>query len=639
MSLPVIQSPLFLGTTLNHNRSTDFNFPLKLPPKSLLRPPSFIILRTTYASRPAAAKSLPLDSFSRTISAFACIKPYLQSEWKPILQAWTFSAISVFSLSRMVTKSGNISSILNDFHTVRGEGLVLAILVLVRLVSSYFQQALLWEAALNSVYRVRVSVFEKLLERDLAFFEGSDGVLAGDIAYRITAEASDISDTVFALLNTIVPSTLQLAVMAAQMLAISPALSLISAVVIPSIALVTAYLGKRLREISQNAHLSIAMLAAYLNEVIPSILFVKSSSTEWSESVRFNRLALADLSARLKKKKMKALVPQIVQVIYFGALSVFCVGSLVLSGGTLDGCSLISFITSLVFLIEPIQGVGKAYNELKEGEPAIERLFDLARFEPQVNNKQDAIDINSVTGEVKFCGISYQYRDDFPLVLNGVDLHIKAGETVALVGPSGGGKTTLVKLLLRLYDPLCGCIYIDDFNIRSIRLESLRRHIGLVSQDIILFSGTVAENIGYKDLMTEIDMERVEHAAKVANADEFIRTLPNGYETNIGPRGSMLSGGQKQRLAIARALYQNPSILVLDEATSALDSRSELLVRQAVERVMKNHTVLIIAHRLETVLMAERVFRLDDGKLEEIARSSLVRGDQQLLASAAGLVV
>lgn len=211
-----------------------------------------------------------------------------------------------------------------------------------------------------------------------------------------------------------------------------------------------------------------------------------------------------------------------------------------------------------------------------------------------------------------------------PLVLNGLDLHIKAGETIALVGPSGGGKTTLVKLLLRLYDPSTGCILIDNNNIQSIRLESLRRHVGLVSQDITLFSGTVAENIGYRDLMTKIDMEKVELAAQTANADEFIRLLPEGYETNIGPRGSMLSGGQKQRLAIARALYQNSSILILDEATSALDSRSELLVRQAVKRLMENHTVLVIAHRLETVLMANRVFLLEDGKLKEVTRASLL---------------
>lgn len=194
-------------------------------------------------------------------------------------------------------------------------------------------------------------------------------------------------------------------------------------------------------------------------------------------------------------------------------------------------------------------------------------------------------------------------------------------------------KTTLVKLLLRLYDPLQGSIFIDGLDIRGIRIESLRRNIGLVSQDTTLFSGSVAENIGYRDRMAGIDMERVKLAARTASAEEFIEALPLSYETNVGPRGSIFSGGQKQRIAIARALYQDPSILILDEATSALDSKSELLVRRALQHLMQNRTVLVIAHRLETVLMAERVFLLDDGYLQEVPRSSLLDGQGGSLAS------
>ncbi|KAG2682978.1 hypothetical protein I3760_10G010500 [Carya illinoinensis] len=438
--------------------------------------------------------------------------------------------------------------------------------------------------------------------------------------------------------STLFSITLQLSAMAAQMLMISPALSIISAVVIPCMALLVAHLGEKLRTISNEAHMSIAALSAYLNEVLPAILFVKANNSGPWESARFQRLAHTNLSDQLRKKKMKAFIPQITQIIYFGALFVFCAGSLMVSSGSFNGGSMVSFITSLVFLVEPIQGVGKAYNELKQGEPAIERLLDLTRVNSKVIEKTDAIDLDCIEGEVKFCDISFGYGDDVPLVLNGVNLHIKAGETIALVGPSGGGKTTLIKLLLRLYDPLSGGILIDNHNIQDIRLDSLRRHVSLVSQDITMFSGTVAENIGYRDLMSSIDMERVEHAAQTANADEFIRKLPEGYKTNIGPRGSILSGGQKQRLALARALYQNPSILILDEATSALDSRSELLVRQAVERMMQNRTVLVIAHRLETVSMAKRIFLLNDGKLDELSRWTLVDRHHDL-AESTGLVI
>lgn len=536
-------------------------------------------------------------------------------------------------------KFGQFSSSIGKINgvTLRNDGLVLAGLFLAKLIATYGQHALLWEAALNASYKIRVFVFERVLERELGFFEGGGAVSSGDVAYRITAEAADVADTLYALLNTIVPSALQLSAMASRMLVISPALSLISAMVIPCTALAIAYLGTRLRKISKKAQLTISALSAYLNEVLPAILFVKASNAEFCEIARFERLAYADLSALLTKRKMKAFIPQIVQIIYFGALSILCVGSMVVSSGCFDGCSMVSFITSLIFVVEPIQDVGKAYNEWKQGEPAIERLFDLTRFKSKVTEKPDAVDLDHVSGDVKFCDISFRYGENSPLVLNGLNLHIKAGETVALVGPSGGGKTTLIKMLLRLYDPLHGCILVDNQNIQNVQLESLRRHVGLVSQDISLFSGTVAENIGYRDIMTKIDMEKVELAAQTANADEFIRKLPKGYQTNIGPRGSSLSGGQKQRLAIARALYQDSSILILDEATSALDSRSELLVRQAVERLMENHTVLVIAHRLETVLMAKRVLLLDDGKLQELTPSLL--GSHHSSQTFTGLVI
>ncbi|KAG6638085.1 ABC transporter B family member 29, chloroplastic isoform X1 [Carya illinoinensis] len=579
-------------------------------------------------------KPLPL---SRTLRS---LQPYLLSQCTPILAGWLCSLFSVLSLSMLVPKVGKLSSVLTyvDALRLRNEGFFLGALVLVRFVASYWQQAFLWNAALSAAYRLRVHVFDRVLEKDLAFFEHGGAVSAGDIAYRITAEVADIADTVYVILNTIVPSTLQLSAMAAQMLMISPALSIISAVVIPCMALLVAHLGEKLRTISNEAHMSIAALSAYLNEVLPAILFVKANNSGPWESARFQRLAHTNLSDQLRKKKMKAFIPQITQIIYFGALFVFCAGSLMVSSGSFNGGSMVSFITSLVFLVEPIQGVGKAYNELKQGEPAIERLLDLTRVNSKVIEKTDAIDLDCIEGEVKFCDISFGYGDDVPLVLNGVNLHIKAGETIALVGPSGGGKTTLIKLLLRLYDPLSGGILIDNHNIQDIRLDSLRRHVSLVSQDITMFSGTVAENIGYRDLMSSIDMERVEHAAQTANADEFIRKLPEGYKTNIGPRGSILSGGQKQRLALARALYQNPSILILDEATSALDSRSELLVRQAVERMMQNRTVLVIAHRLETVLMAKRIFLLNDGKLDELSRWTLVDRHHDL-AESTGLVI
>ncbi|KAL0347038.1 UNVERIFIED_CONTAM: ABC transporter B family member 29, chloroplastic [Sesamum calycinum] len=549
------------------------------------------------------------------LASLTALKPYLQSEWRPIISGWLCSAISVYSLSRIVPLAGKLSSVMatENLMSLRNDGLILGVLVLTRIVANYLQQAFLWEAALNCVYKVRVFVFNRVLQRDLGFFEGEKGILPGDVAYRITAEAEDIADAVYCLLNTIVPSTLQLSAMATQMLVISPVLSLISALVIPSMALIIGCLGEKLRTISNKAQLSTAAMSAYLNEVLPSILFVKANNAESSERIRFQLLASADFSACLKKKQMKVLIPQTVQMMFFGVLFVFGTSSFVVSSGKFNFSAMVSFITSLVLLIDPIQKLkpcllshdldgracclkvsteikelrrvwGKAYNELKQGEPAIERLFNLTLFKSQVLEKPDAVDLASISGEVEVCGLSFTYGDSITPVLDGLDLHINAGETIALVGPSGGGKTTLVKLLLRLYEPLSGSILIDGYDIRNIQLESLRRHVGLVSQDTVLFSGTIAENIG---------------------------------------------------LAIARALYQNPSILILDEATSALDSRSEFLVRQALQRLLRNRTVLVIAHRLETVQMAERIFMLNDGKLQQLSHSDLLDGFLRHLPEAA----
>nr|XP_011467282.1 PREDICTED: ABC transporter B family member 29, chloroplastic isoform X1 [Fragaria vesca subsp. vesca] len=596
-----------------------------LKPKTLYPISTHLNCTHLHSQPPKPQNHLPN---SRPLDSLTSLKPFILSQKRPILLGWLCSLVSVYSVAEIVPKIGKLSAQIGSLDpvTLKNEGLVLGVLVLARLVAVYWQQAFLWEAALKAAYRVRVHVWEKVLERDLGFFEGAGAKQTGDVAYRITAEASDVADTVYAVLNTVVPSALQISVMAVKMVAISPMLSGISVVVIPCMALVIAYLGEKLRMISNKAQLSTAALSAYLNEVLPAILFVKASNAELSEKTRFEKLAHTDLCERLQKKKMKALIPQIIQIIYFGGLSMLCVGPMVLCSSSVDISSIVSYVTSSIFLIEPIQGVGKAYNELKQGQPAIERLFDLTRFKSTMIENPDAMDLDRAAGEVKFCDVSFKYGDNGPLILNGLSLHIQAGETVALVGPSGGGKTSLIKLLLRLYDPLSGRILIGNHDIKNLRLTSLRRHISLVSQEITLFSGTVAENIGYKDLMTKIDMKMVEDAARTANADEFIMKLPEGYNTNIGPRGSTLSGGQKQRLAIARALYHNSSILILDEATSALDSRSEILVQQAVERLMENHTVLVIAHRLETVLMAKRVFLLNNGKLEELSRSDLLGG-------------
>ncbi|XP_078447161.1 ABC2 homolog 12 isoform X2 [Wolffia australiana] len=513
-------------------------------------------------------------------SPLRIIEPYVVEEWRFILVGWICSAVSVICLTWIVPNLGQISSVMVV--------LKLGIVGVVRSVACYLQQAFLWEAALRAVCKIRVDVFRSLLYRDLEFFEGRGGLPTGEVAHRIIAEAQDIADTVFALLNTSLPNVMQLLAMATQMVLISPVLSMISAL------------------------------------VLQSMLVVKANNAEISESTRFQKFAHIDLMKRLKKRQAKALVPEIVKVMHIGGTLLLCAAAVLGSKGLLDFSQLVSFIVSLALLVDPIESVGKAYNELKQGEPAIERLCYLSKFTPRVVERPDAVDKETVKGDLKFCDVTFTYEENSRPVIDRLNLHIRPGETVAFVGPSGGGKTTLTKLLLRLYDPQSGSILLDDEDIRGIRLRSLRKHIGLVSQDMALFSGTVAENIGYKDLMGEINMDLVENAARAANAVEFIKNLPDGYHTDLGMKGSALSGGQRQRLAIARALYEDSSILILDEATSALDNKSEMIVRQALDSLTEKHTVLVIAHRRETLLMADRIFVLDRGTAKEVDRSALL---------------
>ncbi|PUZ47062.1 hypothetical protein GQ55_7G132300 [Panicum hallii var. hallii] len=566
---------------------------------------------------PAAASAFRLRATAITDSSpplpppppypLAEVFPYIAAEWETIAKGWACAAAAVYCLSRAVPAAGRLPRVLAAAGggvgagaavdvAARG-GLALAAFASARAAAAYAQQALLWEAALRAAGRLRERAFERLLERDLAFFEGREGVAAGDVAHRIADEADDVADAVFSVLN-----------------------------VIPCMYVVIASLGKRLRQMSKEAHLSLAMLTAYLNDVVPSMLTVKANNGELKEMLRFQKLARDDLKNNLDKKKMKTLIPQAVRATYIGGLLLLCAGSIVVSGMSFHAEGFLSFLTALALVVEPIQDLGKAYNEYKQGEPALERIFDLMRFNPEVNDKPSATHLQRVNGDIKFHDVTFRYVDGMPPVVDGVNLHIRPGESIAFVGPSGGGKTTLAKLLLRLYHPQSGYMLLDNHDVQDIQLQCLRTHIAFVSQDAMLFSGTIAENIAYRDPLGDINMARVEYAAKIANADEFIKMLPEGYSSNVGQRGSSLSGGQKQRLSIARAVYQNSSILIMDEATSALDIRSELLLKEALRNLMTNHTVtvLIIAHRQEMVLMADRIVSLEGGKLREITKSAFL---------------
>ncbi|CAM6127210.1 unnamed protein product [Calypogeia fissa] len=552
--------------------------------------------------------------------AFKKVVPFIYSETANILKGWVCCCVAVGCLYLFVPEIGSLSTLLSkgDLKQLGKKTTFAAILVTTRSISQFWQQAFLWEAVLNVTFKVRSYVYSQVLQRDMTFFEGRHAIAAGDVAFRITTESEDMGDTVYSLLHTMVPSALQLIAMGTRMITLNPLLALATFSVVPCMAVVMARLGERLRKLARKGQDSIARLSAYLTEVLPSMFVIKAHGGEAAEQWRFNRLAWTEREAQLGKKRMKAFIPEMITLVYVMTGTVLlAVGTWAISKGTFDAAGMVSFITSLILLVDPMQALGRAFNEMKNGEPAIERLFEFTRTSSKVREKPDAIPLQNVNGEVELLGVSFRYDESSPWVLRNVNLYVRPGETVALVGASGGGKTTLAKLLLRLYDPIYGNIIIDGQDIRSLSLKSLRKQVAIVPQETTLFTGTVAENIAYGQLSAEVDINAVKRAAQLANADEFIQKLSDGYATNLGDRASSLSGGQRQRLAIARALYQEATILILDEATSALDNKSEILVRDALERLMADRTVFVIAHRLETVQRADRILLLDGGKIVE----------------------
>jgi len=359
----------------------------------------------------------------------------------------------------------------------------------------------------------------------------------------------------------------------------------------------------------------VSNLSALVTEVFSGIRLVQAFTAEEYEINRFALEAENNRKSKLSAEKIKAL--QFVVVGFLEAMSViflFFLGAWQISEQNMTGTDFVSYIAAVALLIDPISVTTNNYNEFKQGQASIERIYELLEIQPLIIEKSDAIELSNINGLVEYRNVSFAYNPDQPVLTN-INLTARQSEVIALVGTSGAGKSTIINLLPRFYDVISGEILIDNINIKDVTIKSLRQQIGIVPQDTNLFSGTIAENIAFG--ITNFDIQDVEKAAKIANAHQFISTLTQGYYTYVGERGISLSGGQRQRIAIARAIFLNPKILILDEATSSLDSESETLVQEALERIMEQRTVFVIAHRLATVRKASKILVLEQGIIVE----------------------
>lgn len=385
---------------------------------------------------------------------------------------------------------------------------------------------------------------------------------------------------------------------------------------VPVMGVYGFYFSKKMYGALRKSSDKIGDINAQVEDTLAGIRVVKSFTNEEVEKKKFSYENDRFVESRQKGYKAEAYFYEgLIAFTQLMTITVVIFGAVSIVKGSLDLADLLTFLLYIVILIEPIQRLGNFVRLYQEGITGFNRFMEVLEVEPDIQDAPNAKELSQVQGEIEFQNVSFKYKEDHDHVLKNISLKINVNEYVALVGPSGVGKTTLCSLIPRFYEVSEGKILVDGHNIKSLKAKSLRRSIGLVQQDVYLFAGTVAENIRYgKPHATE---EEIVLAAKQANAHDFIMALPNGYATDIGQRGVKLSGGQKQRLSIARVFLKNPPILIFDEATSALDSENERAIQNSLERLIKNRTTLVIAHRLSTIRNAKRILVLTDDGIKE----------------------
>ena len=461
-------------------------------------------------------------------------------------------------------------------------------------------------------HEMRLDAYENVQNLDLAYFEDRS---TGNLVTILNDDVNQLERFLNGGANDLIQVVTTVLVVGAVFFAISPTIALIAFTPIPLIIIGAFYFQRRAQPLYADVRERVGDLGARLSANVSGMTTIKSFATERFEAERIRQDSDAYLEANRKAIAISsAFIPVIRMAILAGFVATFLIGGWMTLEGTLNvgAYGVLVFLTQR--LLWPLTRVAETVDLYERAMASSRRILDLIEAPVSIKDSTDARELDDVRGEVEFRHIDFGYGSG-ERVLHDIDLTIAAGSTVAFVGQTGSGKSTLVKLLLRFYQPDAGEILIDGQPIGTVSLQSLRRKIGLVSQDVFLFQGTIAENIAYGTPGAPV--ERVHEAARAAEATEFIERLPQGYDTVVGERGQKLSGGQRQRLSIARALLKNPPILVLDEATSAVDNDTEAAIKRSLDRISHTCTTLVIAHRLSTVVNADQIHVMDKGRIVE----------------------
>ena len=487
------------------------------------------------------------------------------------------------------------------------------VLIIIQIYCNYFISNYGHVMGAKIEYDMRAEIFAHFQKMPFSFF---DDQKVGQLMSRITSDLFDITELLHHGPENVTISVIKIIGALCILLSIDKKLALAAFALVPFMIFYAYFFNKKMKQTFRINRKKIAAINEQIEDNLSGIRVVKSFANEQLENEKFQIGNKAFLEA--KKNNYKYMGGYNAGLIGFNTminLVVIVAGGIMFTKNMVNVTDFVTFLLYINIFTDPVKTLIDFTEQFQNGYSGYERFRQILDMEPEIKDKEGAKELTNVVGNIKFDNVSFRYNDNAHRVLKHINLEIPAGSYIALVGSSGAGKTTLCNLIPRFYDVTKGSISIDDEDIRNVKLKSLRNNIGMVQQDVYLFAGTIYENIKYgKPTATK---EEVIAAAKEANAYDFIMSLPNGFDTDIGQRGIKLSGGQKQRLSIARVFLKNPPILIFDEATSALDNESEKVVQESMEKLAKNRTTLVIAHRLSTIRNAEKILVLTENGIEE----------------------
>ncbi len=505
--------------------------------------------------------------------------------------------------------------------------LVIVVAFLLKNLFGYLQSNLMTEIEQGLVTDLRNDLYRHIHQLPLSYFTNER---TGNLISRIMNDVNVVNSGVSATFNTLIKEPMLVIVYLTITLILSWQLTLMAFVVFPLVLLIISLIGRRVHRESGMVQERIADLTSVLHETISGVKVVKAFGMEDFENRKFAEKGRAYLRTVLRVTHVRNLASPSTEFLsaLAGGVIIWYGGLQVLGQESMKASEFLGFLFALFQLMPPIKELSSVNNRIQEATAAGKRVYEILDTEPNIRDVPEPVKLCGFRDQLEFRNVSFRY-DGGDLVLVDVNLTIRKGEVIAIVGPSGAGKSTLVDLVPRFYDPASGSILIDGVDLRTVELKSLRENIGIVTQETILFNDTVRNNIAYG--LEDCPLERVVLAAKAANAHNFISEMASGYDSIIGERGVKISGGERQRLSLARAILKNPPILILDEATSALDTESEILVQEAIERLMAGRTSIVIAHRLSTIKHADRILVIEAGRIVETGRhDDLVQNEHGL---------